>query len=103
MTDLVALMEPSWPPLAITRLGPVTLRDGAGGGQRVSAATVQGGWTAADITAAEVAMGHEALFMLRPAETALDDALAARGYQIKDPVVVYAALARRSQAMDRTR
>jgi N-acetylglutamate synthase len=35
-------MEATWPPAATTRLGPWLLRDGKGGGKRVSAATLAG-------------------------------------------------------------
>ena len=83
-------MEATWPPAASWRLGPWRLRDGAGGGKRVSAATVEGAWTEADIDAAETAMAMP-LFMIRPEDAALDLALAARGYQRFDPVVTYAA------------
>jgi len=34
---LARVMEETWPPAARWRLGPFTLRDGAGGGKRVSA------------------------------------------------------------------
>ncbi len=85
-----AAMEATWPPAASWSLGPWRLRDGAGGGKRVSAATVEGDWTEADIAAAEAAMA-EPLFMIRPQDSALDAALQARGYAVVDPVVIYAA------------
>ncbi len=90
MTDLAAALEASWPPLSSWRLGPWRLRDGAGGGKRVSAASVEGAWGPADIDAAEAAMA-EPLFMIRPADAGLDLALAARGYRRIDPVVIHAA------------
>lgn len=86
---LYAVTEATWPPASATRAGPWTLRDGAGGGKRVSAATAEGAWGEDDLPAAETAMrlmGQDALFMLRDGETALDDALAARGYDVIDPV-----------------
>jgi GNAT superfamily N-acetyltransferase len=101
MTGLVRLMEASWPPAAVIRQGPVLLRQGSGGGQRVSAASVEGDWTEDDLTRAETAMrqmGQEALFLVTPQDGALDLALAKRGYQIKDPVLVYAAPARQIAA-----
>ena len=85
-----AAMEATWPPAASWVLGPWRLRDGAGGGKRVSAATVEAAWTEADIAAAEAAM-PEPLFMIRPQDSALDAALQARGYATADPVVIYAA------------
>jgi GNAT superfamily N-acetyltransferase len=94
MTDWAEAMEATWPPAALRDLGPWRLREGAGGGKRVSAATAQGRWTGDDLALAEAAM-TPALFQIRPGETALDAALAARGYRLIDPVVVYeAAVAR---------
>ena len=90
-----AALEATWPPAATRRLGPVTLREGAGGGKRVSAATAAAPVTPADLDAAEAAlckMGQAPLFMIRgAAEAELDSALNERGYRIVDPVEIYAA------------
>lgn len=89
---LARVMEATWPPARAARLGPWTIRDGAGGGKRVSAATADGDWTANDIVLAEAAMaaqGGSVLFLIREGEAALDAALAARGYAVVDPVVAY--------------
>ncbi len=83
MTDLAAALEATWPPARSWRQGPWRLRDGAGGGKRVSAATAEGAWTPADIAAP--------LYLIRPQDAALDAALALRGYASIDPVVVYSA------------
>ncbi|MEP5155546.1 GNAT family N-acetyltransferase [Planktotalea sp.] len=83
----------TWPAAVETQVGPWTIRDGQGGGQRTSAATVQGTFGLADLDLAERAMrslGQDALFMVREGETELDDMLESQGYQIKDPVNVYA-------------
>lgn len=89
--DLLAeVMEATWPPAQSWSSGPFTLRDGAGGGKRVSAASVSGPWGTADLAAAEAAM-TEPLFVIREGDEALDAALADRGYQVIDPVVAYAA------------
>ena len=86
---LYDVTEATWPPAARFDLGPVTLRDGAGGGKRVSAATAQDGWSAADLDAAEARMnemGQQPLFMIREGQDDLDAALDAMGYKVIDPV-----------------
>lgn len=88
--QLFSAMEATWPPARRWPLGPFVLRDGAGGGKRVSAASVAGDWTLADLTAAEAAMAQP-LFLIGPQDQALDDALALRGYQVIDPVLAYVA------------
>ena len=91
---LYALVEGTWPPARSHRAGPWTVRDGQGGGKRVSAVTAAAAWTGADIPLAETeqaALGQDALFMIRDGDDALDAALAARGYRVVDPVVAYAA------------
>lgn len=91
---LSAVAEATWPPHAVSSVGPWTIREGRGGGQRVSAASAAGAWREADIPQAEAAMralGQSPLFVLRPGEEALDAALASRGYALHDPVVAYAA------------
>lgn len=94
MTDPFAVIEATWPAAALHRAGPWLLREGRGGGKRVSAASAIGAWQDSDIATAEAAqadLGQDRLFMLRPDEAALDAALAARGYRIVDPVVILAA------------
>ncbi|OYU62497.1 MAG: GNAT family N-acetyltransferase [Bradyrhizobium sp. PARBB1] len=94
MTDIPALAEVSWPPAATQTVGPWLIRDGRGGGQRVSAASPAGDWADADIPLAEAAMqalGQHPLFVIWPQDSALDAALDARGYRRHDPVVVYEA------------
>ncbi|NBE09234.1 GNAT family N-acetyltransferase [Paragemmobacter ruber] len=93
--DLLAqVTEATWPPARTLPQGPWLIREGRGGGQRVSAASAAGDWTVDDIPAAEAAMralGQPPLFVLYPGDAALDRALADRGYQHHDPVVAYAA------------
>lgn len=88
---LAEVMEATWPSATRLPCGPLLLRDGQGGGKRVSAATVEGPWADADLDRAELAMGAHPLFLLRQGEEALDRALAARGYAVIDPVVAYSA------------
>ncbi len=91
MTGFLAAAEATWPAAARHRAGAFLVREGRGGGQRVSAATAEGPWREADIDAAErvhMALGQAPLFMVRDGEETLDAALAARGYRVKDPVNV---------------
>ncbi|MFT6931657.1 MAG: GNAT superfamily N-acetyltransferase [Paracoccaceae bacterium] len=86
-------IEATWPAAQIHRVGPWTIRDGQGGGKRVAAITADGPWTFDDIAQAETAqdaLDQPHLFMLRPGQDALDQALASRGYQVIDPVVIFA-------------
>ncbi len=96
MTDpaILAALEKTWPAAGYLRVGPWIIREGKGGGQRVSAATLEADGDAFDVTVAEQAMrdlGQAPLFMLRDGEKALDTNLSDRGYVIHDPVVIYAA------------
>lgn len=81
MKALLAAMEPTWPPARMWREGPWMLRDGAGGGGRVSAATLEG----------ELDGPFPPLVMVRDGETALDAALAAEGHRVEDTVILYEA------------
>jgi GNAT superfamily N-acetyltransferase len=92
LPDLFAASEATWPAARVWEQDGFTLRDGQGGGQRVSAATANGPVTAEQITAAEEAMraiGQKPIFCERGTTPELDAALAERGYVIKDPTTVY--------------
>ena len=92
--QLFGVLDATWPPARFISLGPWTLREGKGGGQRVSAATANSPLSETDIVLAEAGMrdlGQPAIFMIRPEDTALDDWLSARSYRVVDPVTVYAA------------
>ncbi len=90
------VIDGTWPAARSIRDGIWTLRDGCGGGSRVSATTLADGdarITEADIDRAEAGMrdlGQPRIFMIRQGDAALDRALQARGYAIKDPVTIYA-------------
>jgi len=91
---LYAVTEATWPAAGTETLGPVTIRDGQGGGNRVSAATAAGAVTEDDLDRAEAAMralGQVPLFQLREGDDALDAMLAARGYRMVDPVNLHVA------------
>jgi ribosomal protein S18 acetylase RimI-like enzyme len=86
---LARVMEATWPPARAWAEGPFTLRDGAGGGKRVSAASCDGDWTEADLATLD-AMDRP-LVLIRATDQVLDAALADRGWRIVDPVLAYAA------------
>ena len=92
------VVDNTWPAAIQCRLGHWTLRQGLGGGKRVSAASTEQNATCADIDAAEAAMEHwgqTPLFTIRditkPPQMALDDQLAARGYAQVDTTNLYVA------------
>ncbi|MCU0900037.1 MAG: GNAT family N-acetyltransferase [Cypionkella sp.] len=92
--QLAAAMEQSWPPARRLQSGPWTIRDGQGGGKRVSAASAGPDWADEAIPDAEAAMqalGQRPLFVIRAGDDLLDQALQSRGYRVVDPVVAYAA------------
>ena len=94
MTVYDTAMDATWPAARIETVGPWLLREGRGGGKRVSAASATGPVAEADIPQAEAglrAMGQVPLFRIGQGEGALDALLAARGYGLIDPVVIYSA------------
>lgn len=94
LPQLFEAIGATWPAAQVIHEGPWCLRDGAGGGKRVSAATARRAVRAAEIAAAEVAMaalGQPALFMIRAEDEGLDGLLAARGYEILDPTNIWVA------------
>ena len=86
---LAGVMEATWPPARSRREGPFRLREGAGGGKRVSAASCEGDWAEADLATLDRMAWP--LVLIRAQDVALDAVLADRGWGIVDPVVVYAA------------
>jgi GNAT superfamily N-acetyltransferase len=86
---LAEVMEATWPPARAWREGPFLLRDGAGGGKRLSAASCEGDWARADLDL----LDHmtEPLVLIRTTDERLDVALKDLGWRLVDPVVAYAA------------
>ncbi|SDY19232.1 GNAT family N-acetyltransferase [Citreimonas salinaria] len=91
---LFAAIHATWPAARTWSVAGFTLRDGDGGGKRVSCATWDGaatgtaeGGLADAIARVEAAMreaGQPALFMVPAGADTLDTALAARGYAVAD-------------------
>lgn len=93
---LFAALDATWPAGRIIPCEGWRIRDGVGGGKRVSAASAIA--DIPDIDAAIAAMraiGQPPLFMLRDGEAALDATLAARGFELLDPTLIYLAPAAR--------
>ena len=90
---LYEVTEYTWPPANAQDASAWTMRDGQGGGKRVSAATAQRLVSHDDLHVAEDAMkalGQTPLFMIREGEDALDQILDDAGYAVIDPVNLYA-------------
>lgn len=84
----------TWPPAERGSAGGFTLRRGAGGGNRTSAATLD--LASGEIAAAEAAMrawGQRPVFMIRRGDEALDAALEGAGYEAYDHTLVLEAAA----------
>lgn len=91
---LLRAFEATWPPASTARSGAFTIRDGASGGKRVSAATLSGHFDPEELAPAIAAMkqlGQTPLFQVRHDESGLDDALAKQGFEVIDPVTAYSA------------
>ncbi len=92
---LRAALATTWPPAETRRLGPFLLRRGAGGGRRVSAATLEGPLEGADpVAEAEAAMrdwGQRPLFQVWAGDAGLAATLDARGYGHADATRVLVA------------
>ena len=92
--ELDPVIEATWPAASHRTVGPFTLRDGQGGGQRASSATADGPVTRADSDAAArtmAEMGQRPIFRLRPGQDTLDAALADAGFVTHDPTNILAA------------
>lgn len=92
LTAHYAAIDATWPAAQTRSLGLWTIRNGAGGGKRVSAAMTEKDVSHSAISEAEAAMrdmGQVPLFMIRAGQDGLDTFLKDRGYAIVDPVNLY--------------
>lgn len=93
-SDIYRVLDVTWPSAQARSLGPWRLRQGLGGGSRVSATTLHGQFSEPDIDRAEeamIGMGQDLLFMIRDGDDRLAQVLLRRGYRVWDPVTVYAS------------
>lgn len=96
-TKMYDVIDTTWPAARTMPCGPFLVRDGQGGGKRVSSATATGTCKEADIDAVETLMrelGQTPLFQIREGDAKLDEMLKSRGYEVIDPVTMYAIDAR---------
>ena len=88
---LYDVCEGTWPPARLWEQDGWFLRDGAGGGKRVSATTIASPTALIENAEANMRARRESLlFMIQEGDTALDQVLDDRGYDIVDPVNMYA-------------
>lgn len=91
MSGIWPAIDDTWAPAAYHFCGPILIREGQGGGQRVSAATTEVACTDGEVLAAARTMrtlGQTPLFMVRGDQPDFDKQLSRLGYAVKDPVVV---------------
>lgn len=91
---IYGVIEATWPPASQHITGPWIIREGQGGGSRVSATLARQPVRADELALAEDAMralGQPKLFMIRAGDAALDALLANAGYAVFDPVNLYLA------------
>jgi ribosomal protein S18 acetylase RimI-like enzyme len=97
MTDTApyfAALDATWPAARRIERAGLTLREGLGGGSRVSAATINAPVGDIDFDQAEAdmrALSQVPRFMVRAGEDALDAHLEARGYHSHDATALYHA------------
>lgn len=93
-TDLFDAVDATWAPYAFHNVEGWLIREGAGGGQRVSAATrlpATQNFKIDPAVAKIVSLGQTPLFMIRNSDVELDAELQALGYNIVDPVIILVA------------
>ncbi len=91
MSDPFEILAATWPAADLYQAGRITVRDGQGGGKRVSASTIDDEITLDDLDEAESkmrALGQDCLFSVRKEQEDLDTVLAESGYSVVDPTVI---------------
>lgn len=97
--DIPAAIRATWPPARTETVGPFLVSDGAGGGNRVSAAQLAdpasdgSRVSKADITEVlywQRSIGGESIFMVFGGQTALDTLLKAEGFTTRDATNILA-------------
>jgi len=81
-----------WPPIRKKTVGPWVIREGGGGGRRVSSTTPIGDYSKEDILLAEremQALGQPNIFQIRNKDEDLDILLKEKGYSLVDKTVIY--------------
>ncbi len=92
LDTLFETIEATWPPARKWSHAGLMVRDGAGGGKRVAAATLDGPLNEVDFAAFHAdnaARNLPDLCMVRTGQDGFDAALEAQGYTVIDPVVLY--------------
>ena len=92
IADIFAAVDATWPAAGVHHTGKWVIREGRGGGQRVSAASTTQTVTAADVAEAEAtmaALGQSPVFTVQGDQPDLDGLLNSLGYLIKDPVQIW--------------
>jgi GNAT superfamily N-acetyltransferase len=87
-------VDATWAPLAFHNHEGWLIREGAGGGQRVSAATLLAGTKNAKVSSAAnkmLSIGQNPLFMIKESDLDLDAELEAMDYAVVDPVAILTA------------
>ena len=90
--NLFETIDATWPAAAFSSRGAVILRDGQGGGKRVSAASAPDDVSETDLDTSITAMFDQgdALFQVQGDQPRFDALLDVRRFQIVDPVVILA-------------
>lgn len=90
--EVFAVLDATWPAASACNISGWTIREGQGGGSRVSAATrnVSKGCLIKTAESAMLDLGQPPKFMVRNGEQDLDKELMDQGYGCLDPTVLYA-------------